>query len=256
MKRIRAIVVDDEQLARARICRLLAEEQELEVVAVCNNGQQAIAAIEETAPDLLFLDVQMPRMDGFEVLAAISRQRMPLVIFVTAFDQYAIRAFDVHAQDYLLKPFEERRFKDAVARAKKQLALTGRDGKDERLFDLLSSVQSSRKCLDAIMVRLPDRILFVKTEEIDWIEANDNYLRLHCGSACHTLRETMSALETKLDASKFVRIHRSTIVNLERVKEFRPWFNGDYLAILSDGAELKISRKYRQRVHDLLGQSL
>jgi two-component system LytT family response regulator len=178
---------------------------------------------------------------------------MPAVIFVTAYDRYALQAFEVHALDYLLKPFDRPRFQKALAHAREQLAREKTAGLNDRLVALLEDAPGSKKTLDRLVIKSAGRVFFVKTDEIDWIEAAGNYARIHVGSESHLLRETMSALEEKLDGNKFVRIHRSTIVNLERIQELQPWFHGDYVVILRNGRQLTLSRGYRQRMQELFG---
>lgn len=267
MKRIRAIIIDDEPLARERIRTLLREESDIEIAAECGDGRKAVAAIRRHAPDLVFLDVQMPELDGFGVLEAVGAERVPVVIFVTAYDKYALRAFDVHALDYLLKPFDRDRFHRALGRARAQLR-GQRDSADRRLLALLDEVRgavapaSSRtssgapRRLERLVVKSAGRVFFLRTEEIDWIESAGNYVKMHAGRDAHLVRETMSALEAQLDPAAFVRIHRSTIVNLARIRELQPMFHGDYTVLLRDGRELTLSRNYRDRLEKLLGRRI
>ena len=255
MAKIRALIVDDEHLARKKIRTLLAGEPEIEIIGECATGPAAVASLQQQSPDLLFLDVQMPGLDGFGVLQAVDPERWPVIIFVTAYDQYALRAFEVHALDYLLKPFDRARFQAAIQRAKDQIA--GRINRDlnEQLLALLKDLKIEPKPLERLVIKSTGRVFFLKTDEIDWIEAADNYVQLHAGSESLLLRETMSGLETQLDPAKFLRIHRSTIVNLERIQELKPWFHGEYLVILRDGTQLTLSRGYREKLHELLGKS-
>jgi two-component system, LytTR family, response regulator len=246
--------VDDEKLARRRIRRLLAAESDVEVIGECEDPKDAIAAIRQRAPDLLFLDVQMSEMDGFGVLESVGGSHTPAVIFVTAFDQYALRAFDVHALDYLLKPFDRARFRRALDRARAQLRQQAGTTLDHRLSALIESLGSRPKNLDRVVIKSAGRIMFLRTDEIDWIEAADNYVRLHVGQESHLLRETLGSLEARLDAAKFLRIHRSTLINVDRMKELQPWFHGDYVVILQDGTKLNLSRTYRDRVIQMLGE--
>jgi two-component system, LytTR family, response regulator len=252
MERIRALIVDDEKLARKRIRRLLASEADVEVIGESANGEEAAGAIAEFRPDLLFLDIQMPRMDGFALLESIGIERIPIVIFVTAYDEYAVRAFEVHAFDYLLKPFDRKRFRETVQRARMQLRRTQTGDLNERLHALLESLHARKRAAERIPVKTAGHVVFVKTQSIDWIEAADNYVCLHCGAETHALRETMNALEARLDANRFARIHRSTIVNVDRIKEMQPWFRGEYLVVLRDGTQLTMSRSYRERLKDTL----
>lgn len=252
---IRAIIVDDEPLARERIKRFLAADAEIEVIGECDEGRAAVEHVERLKPDLLFLDIQMPEVDGFGVLEAIDEAEMPAVVFITAYDQYALRAFDVHAVDYLLKPFDRLRFEKALKRAKQQIQQR-RDGEiDRRLISLLAHVRAEQKYLERVVIKSVGRVFFLKTDEIDWIEAEGNYVRLHAGGEAHLLRETMNRLETKLDPEKYLRIHRSTIVNIERIKELQPLFSGDYVVILRDGKQLTLSRSYRDKLLHLFGKS-
>jgi two-component system LytT family response regulator len=249
--------VDDEPLARQRIRSLLKGEPDFEIIGECANGREAAAAIRDQQPDLVFLDVQMPGMDGFSVLETVGPERMPAVIFVTAYDTYALRAFEVHALDYLLKPFDRQRFRNAIKRVKAEMDSRKNRSTSDRLGALLEDAraQAGRKFLDRVVIKSAGRVFFLRTDDIDWIEAAGNYLRLHAGGEMHLLRDTMNNLETRLNPEKFVRIHRSTIVNLERVKELNLMFHGDYLVVLQDGTELTLSRSYRLKLRELLGDS-
>lgn len=260
-KPIRAMIVDDEPLARASIRLLLREEREIEIVAEAGSGSEAVELIQQHRPDLLFLDIQMPGMNGFEVLERIDTAGIPAIIFVTAFDQYALRAFEVHALDYLLKPFDDARFEKALRQAKTQIEQREINQLSQKLFALLEDregkpAQEQRaersRYLTRLMIKSASRIFFLKVEEIDWIGAEDYYVKLHVGRKSHLLRETMNELEAKLDPEKFLRIHRSSIVNLDRVKEMHAHFNGDYVVLLDDGTELKLSRSRREQLQSLL----
>jgi two-component system LytT family response regulator len=252
--KIKTLIVDDETLGRRRIRRLLAAEADVEVIGECGDSQKAINLIQERNPDLLFLDIQMPGVDGFGVLESLPPKNAPAVIFVTAFDQYALRAFDVHALDYLLKPFDRARFRRALDRARAQIRHQAGAVLDHRISTLLDNLGNKPKHMDRVVIKSAGRIMFLRTDEIDWIEAADNYVRLHVGVESHLLRETLGSLEGRLDASKFMRIHRSTVVNIDRMKELQPWFHGDYVVILEDGTRLNLSRTYRDRVIELLGE--
>jgi two-component system LytT family response regulator len=256
MRRFKVLIVDDERLSRQRIRRLLAFEPECAIAGECENGRDAVRALARERPDILFLDVQMPELDGFEVLHAIQESR-PLIIFTSAFDEYALRAFEVHAFDYLLKPFDRRRFRESLHRAKIHLTRERSESPDARLASLIEHFANGRRTPDRIAVRNGGRVVFVKVGEIDWVEASDNYVCLHCGSETHVLRETMGQLEARLDPARFVRVHRSAIVNLDRIKELQPWFRGDYRVILRDGTELTLTRSHRERLESrlLLGAS-
>jgi two-component system LytT family response regulator len=254
-KTIRTLIVDDEPLARRRIRRMLARHPEVDVIGECANGREAIAAIREQQPALVFLDVQMPEVDGFAVLKQISAEAMPLVIFVTAYDQYALRAFDVYALDYLLKPFDRRRFDQALQRAKSRL-FNERSDVGERALALLEELRAQQSHLERMVIKAGGRAFFLKTEEIDWVEAEGKYVRLHVGKDSYLVREAISQIEAQLDPKRFMRIHRSTIVNLDRVRELQPWFHNDYRVILRDGTELMLSRSCRKRLGELLGNPL
>lgn len=257
MARIRTVIVDDEPIARRGLRTQLAAEKDFEIVAECRSGREAVAVIQQTAPDLVFLDVQMPELDGFEVIEAISAERMPAVIFVTAYDKYALRAFDVHAIDYLLKPFDVERFSRALQRARQQVERRSIQDLSQRLKGLLDDLQTAptRKYAERLVIKTSGRIFFLSTAEIDWIEAADNYVRIHSGRDEHLLRETMSSLEKRLDPDQFMRIHRSRIVNIRRVKELQPLFRGEYEVRLEDGTRLESGRGYRANLQQLFGQA-
>jgi two-component system LytT family response regulator len=248
---IRAVIVDDEPLARKRIHDLLRQDQEVEIVGECGGSGEALELLEREKPDLLFLDVQMPEVDGFELLEAMEGV-VPAVIFVTAYDKYALRAFDAQAVDYLLKPFNESRFQQAVQRAKERIRKSDGGQMNVELMSLLKDVQAGRKPTERLVIKSGGRVLFLKAGEIDYVEAAGNYLNLYVGKETHLIRETMQSLESRLDPERFLRIHRSTIVNLERIKELQPWFGGEYVVILRDGRKLTLSRTYRARVQQLL----
>jgi two-component system, LytTR family, response regulator len=284
---MRVLIVDDESLARQRVRRLLKAEVDVDVVGEAESGHEAVAMIRALRPDLVCLDVQMPGLDGFGVLRELDGGHVPMVLFVTAYDEHAQRAFDVHAVDYVLKPVDEERFKVAFEKARKQRANAVAA---ERLGELLETVRrladggaalaDAREAASAsagsdvlanavpgangggggtgryasrILVKQDGRMFFVKTADIDWIEADRNYVRLHVGSTAHTIRERISGIEATLDPRLFARIHRSTIVNLNRVREMQQWFSGDYVVILDDGTRLRLSRHYRDRVEKQVG---
>ncbi len=248
------MIVDDEPPARDLIATLLREEPDVQVVGECRDGRSAVAAIERLSPDLIFLDVQMPGLDGFGVLTALPLERWPLVIFVTAYDQHAVRAFEVHALDYLLKPFEYDRLRQAVQRARAHFSQ--RDGATQqgRLLALLQDLQRQAQTWDRLAVREDRCVTFLRPDGIDWIEAEGNYLRLHAGKKSYLLRETMNAAEVRLAAKKFLRVSRSVLVNLERVKEWQPLFHGDSVVILEDGTRLTVSRVYRESLDRLIAR--
>jgi two-component system LytT family response regulator len=251
---IRTIIVDDVDLARERI-KILLDDPELEIVGECANGREAVAAIRDLQPDLVFLDVQMPRIGGFDVIEIIGVERMPAVIFVTAYDEFALRAFEINAVDYLLKPFDEERLKKAVARAKREIrrAEPAREIA-ERLRGLLKEVRPEPKYLRRIPVKSARGTTLISTEEIDWINAAGHYLEIHAGRETHLIRERLSQIEQRLDPETFVRIHRSTIVNLDRIKSMHPLFNGDHLIMLKNGRELNLSRTYHEKLMLILAR--
>jgi two-component system LytT family response regulator len=254
--KLRALIADDEPLARRRLERLLEQEPEAELVAACGSGPDAVEAVKLHAPDLLFLDVQMPDLDGFGVLEALGNDIPPAVIFVTAFDAYAIQAFEANALDYLLKPFDADRFHRAFQRAEERIRRPGPEAAPAQLAQLLESLTRQRTTAERLAIRAEGRVYFVRVADIDWIETASNYVRLHSGKTSHLLRESLSSLETRLDPERFLRIHRTTIVNVERLRELQPWFSGEFIAILQDGTRLKVSRGYRDRVARWLGQAL
>ncbi len=250
--RIRVLIVDDEPPARRAVARLLEREPQVEVVGQCGDGESAVNAILHENPDLVFLDVQLPEMDGFEVASEVGARRMPTTIFVTAYDRYALRAFDTEAIDYLLKPIGRERFARALARAKQRIAERPNRAAAERLAALLDHVTTQDRYRERLPVAEHGRILFVKTSEIDWVEADGNYSRLHVGARHHQIRETLTNLENKLNPRDFLRIHRSTIVNVHRIKEIQPWFHGYHVVLLANGQELRMSR-YQKDVAKRLG---
>jgi two-component system LytT family response regulator len=244
--KIKTLIVDDEPLARERVRSLLVKEPDVEIVAECANGEEAVAAVRQHAPELLFLDVQMPGLTGFEVLEALGAERLPIVIFVTAYDQHALKAFEVHALDYLLKPFKQARFRQAVQRAREQIENKQAGAASQRLLEMLSSRQPEKGRLTRLVVKENDRVLFVRTEQIDYIESAGNYLVVHVGKQSHVIRETLTALEGQLAPEKFLRISRSAIVNVERIKELQPLFNGEHIVVLHDGKRLPMTRGLRE----------
>lgn len=244
--KMRVLIVDDEPWARKRIATLLKPDKDVEIVKECAGGEEAIRAIIECAPDLVFLDVQMPEVDGFEVLDAIGPEHMPLVIFATAYDRYAIQAFDAQAIDYLLKPFDEERFRKALNRARRELE--GKTSSEKSLAKLLESMRGERRYVRRLVAKSGGRVLFLKLTDIDWLEATGNYVTLHSGKESHMLRTTMNALEPRLDPAQFARIHRSSIVNLDHVREMQPLFRGEHVLILKDGTQLNVGRAYRARL--------
>lgn len=251
---IRTLIVDDEPLARERLRKLLLKHSDIEIVGECSNGLEAIQTVREKSPDLMFLDVQMPELDGFGVVEKLEPQKMPAIIFVTAHDKFALQAFDVHALDYLLKPFDSERFQKALDRARQRLRNQQGNELNRQIADLLADLRGGAKAADRLAIKTGGRVVLLKIEDIDWVEAADNYVSLHVGSESHLYRETMSALESRLPTDRFMRISRSTIVNLERIKELQPLFHGEYSIILRNGTRLTLSRSYRDKLQHLLGK--
>ncbi|MDB4951430.1 MAG: yehT 1 [Gemmatimonadetes bacterium] len=250
---IRALIVDDEPLARERIRLMLAEHPDVQVVGECEHGAEAVERILETSPDLVFLDVQMPGMDGFGVLEAVGPAAVPAVIFVTAYDRYALRAFEAHALDYLLKPFERDRFRLALERARAHLGSHGERELERRLQRLLDEMHARPRFPARLTVRSGTRISFVGTHEVDWIEAEANYARLHVAERSYLVRDTMGGMEARLDPAQFVRIHRSTIVRIDKIREVEASVQGEYIVVLQDGTRLTSSRSYRRKLVELMG---
>jgi two-component system LytT family response regulator len=256
VKCIQALIVDDEPLARERIRDMLETDSEIEIIGECASVQEAIEAIDQNPPDLIFLDVEMPGKDGFAMLDELEPGRIPAIIFVTAYDQYAVRAFEVYALDYLLKPFDRERFEKAVRRAKAHVQNEKSENITERILSALEEIKARPVHLERLVIKMNGHVFFVKTEEIDWLEAEGNYVRLHAGKESYLLRDTISALESQMDPRRFVRVHRSAIVNIDRIQELQPWFHGEYRIILREGVQLTLSRSYREKLHELLGRSL
>ena len=254
---IRTLVVDDEPLGRERITALLAEESDIEVIGECGDGPSAMEAIKRESPHLVFLDVQMPERDGFDVMASLGESRLPLVVFVTAYDNYALKAFEVRALDYLLKPFDRGRFGRAMERVRSELSHRESDELAQRVLAMAGEYKAARPSpSDRLVIKSGGRVFFLRAREIDWIEAAGNYLKVHVGSESHMIRQTMAAIEEQLDPAMFFRIHRSQIVNLDRIKEMQPLFNGEYEVVLRTGARLTLSRGYREKLQSRLGGAL
>ena len=253
---IRVLVVDDEPLAREKIRAMAADDPEIRVVGECSNGAEAIEAIQTIRPDLILLDVQMPEVGGFAVLEALKDEWLPPVIFITAYDHYAVRAFEFHALDYLLKPFDRERFQTAIERAKRQIRRDSGARMDARILALLEEMRETPRYSERLVVKTGGRVFFLNTDEIDWVEAEGNYVSIHTGKKSYLLRETITGLESQLDPKEFVRIHRSAIVRLDRIKELQPWSHGEYHVLLQDGTRLTLSRSYRDKLQSALGNSL
>ncbi|MGE5314935.1 MAG: LytR/AlgR family response regulator transcription factor [Acidobacteriota bacterium] len=255
---LQVILIDDEPLAIQKLRHFIKGQEDVEILDECSNGQDALKSIRELKPDLIFLDIQMPEMDGFAMLRELSDEEMPRVIFVTAYDEFALRAFEVHAIDYLLKPFDRARFEEALSHAR-ELLVQKPQAPDElhtQLRSLLDVMGQSHQGSGRLMIKCEGRVLFMKTDDIDWFEAAGNYIKVHCGSETHLLRETMSSLLTQLDPAKFLRIHRGTIVNLDRIREMHPWFNGEYKIFLTTNAQLIMSRGCHEQFIRTFGKPL
>jgi two-component system, LytTR family, response regulator len=254
---MRAIIADDERLAREKLRILLASEPNIKLVAECHDGQQALSAIRTYRADLLLLDIQMPGMDGFQVLNELSPEEMPVVIFTSAYDQYAIRAFEAHALDYLLKPFDQERLHHAIERARLELNKSRDREITHRILDLLSQVKSEMPTPSSegrLVIRAKGRVVFLNLSEIDWIEASANYVRLNAGKESHLFRETIGRVSERLNPSHFVRVHRSTIVNVRKIKELIPVNSGEYIVVLKNGKELSCSRSYRAALESMIAK--
>ena len=254
-QKIRTLVADDEPIARARVLSLLQSEGDIELVGECATGDETKAAIEQGNLDLLFLDIQMPGMTGIELARSLQANGMPAVVFVTAHNQYAVEAFEVHALDYLLKPFSSDRFRAALGHARDHLAKR-RSARDDGAKAGVTAGDGAAGHRNRIMVKSGGRIHFIRTSDIDWCDAAGNYVRMHVGQQEYLVRETMNHLESQLDAQQFVRIHRSTIVNLDRIQEMQPSFSGEFLVRLRDGTRLTLSRGYRDAVQSQLGRPI
>jgi two-component system LytT family response regulator len=251
---IRTVIVDDERLARQKVRALLAHDADIDIIRECANAADAIDAVKSEHPDLLLLDVEMPGENGFDVLRRLRGERMPVVIFITAHDEYAVRAFEVEAVDYLLKPFDRKRFDEAMRRAKKLLQ-SDRDEIEARLLRVLESLAPSKR-LDHFVVKSRDRAFFIAVSDTDYIEAEGKYVRVHSSAGAHLVRESIGEVEERLDARKFLRIHRGTIVNVKRIAEIHRGFGGNLFVILRDGTRLTMSRRYRARIREVTGMDV
>jgi len=251
---MRTLIVDDERLARQKIRTLLASHPDVEIIGECKNGLEAVEAIRAEKPELVFLDIQMPGLDGFEVLTKLDGGPLPLFIFVTAHNQHAIRAFDVNALDYLLKPFERSRFEMALQRVRERLSQPRDALMGAQILELLQELRQPSRFLERMLIKHEGRSFFVKTVDIEWIEAADNYVSIHTRKESHLIRETMAGLEKQLDPGRFVRVHRSAIVNIDSIQEIRQMFHGDYAILLTSGREVPFGRAYRDRLRSLSGK--
>src|ERR1700733_7263019 len=256
---VRTVIADDERLARQKLLILLESEPQVKVVAECQDGRQAVSAIRSFRPDMLLLDIQMPDLDGFQVLSEISAEEMPVVIFTSAYDQYAIRAFEANALDYLLKPFDQDRLHHAVERARSELYKSRNSEITHRILSLLSQVRSTTlpasQRNNRLVIKVNGRVVFLDLARIDWVEAAANYVRLNVGKESYVLRETLGGISERLDAKQFVRIHRSMIVNISKIKELIPVNSGEYVVVLKSGKELSCSRGYRSGLRGIVEQS-
>jgi two-component system, LytTR family, response regulator len=248
--KIRTLIVDDEPLAREWVRNGLQNEPELEVIGECGDGFDAVKMIASEKPDLVLLDVQMPGLDGFGVLASVDPESLPAVVFVTAFDRYALKAFEAHAVDYLMKPFSSERLHEAVERARAAIDRSSSKNLKAALNALLHDIQRERAYPEWLLIKKEERSVFLRVADIDWIESARNNVRLHVGKEVFVYHETTNGIEARLDPRGFFRIHRSTIVNIDRIREMHPWFNGDYAVTLKDGTRLTLSSTYRERLKD------
>ena len=259
---VRTVIADDEHLARQKLAILLDAEPQVQIVAECQNGRQTIAAIRALQPDLLLLDIQMPDLDGFQVLSEMSSEQMPVVVFTSAYDEYAIRAFEAHALDYLLKPFDHRRLHNALERVRAEFRRTREREITQRILGLLAQVRSGRGTQpastydDRIVIKVNGRVVFLDLDDIDWVEAAANYVRFNVGKESYLFRETISRIAERLDPKLFVRIHRSTTVNIRKIKELISVNSGEYVVVLKGGKELSCSRGYRSALHEIVERGI
>jgi len=253
--KIRVLIVDDEPLARKKIQNLLKNHSDIEVVGECSNGIEAVDSVKSLRPDLVFLDIQIPHLNGLKVSEALSGPDSPLIIFVTAYDQHAVRAFDLQALDFVLKPYDRERFEKALTRAKNQIREKRNNDLGPQILAMLNELRERPKYLDRIAMKDGSRVFFIKREDIDWISAEGNYVRLHLSKESYLYRENLTNLITQLDPAKFRRIHRSTVINLDRIQELRSGSYGDYTITLISGVELTVGRSFRDELRELLGKS-
>jgi two-component system LytT family response regulator len=257
MNPIRLLIVDDEPLARAGVRRLLQDDEGIEVIGECGDGAEAVVAILDQQPDAVLLDIKMPEMNGLDVVRTIGVERMPLTVFITAYDEHALRAFELHAVDYLLKPFDDERFNQTMARVKREVRTRAAAHLSEKLLHVLQDTQpKTQKYLTRIVVRGDGRTVLLRASDVEWIEAADYYARIHAAGKSHLLRETMNELEEKLDPELFFRVHRSAIINLEKVREIQPYTRGEHVVIMASGAKVRLSRGRREKLEERLGQRL
>jgi two-component system LytT family response regulator len=252
--RYEALIVDDEPLARRSIRKCLKAFPEFEVVGECGDGESAVEAIRQHRPDLLFLDIQLPEFDGFDVVRTVGKHEMPVTIFVTAYDRYALQAFESQSLDYLLMAFSDDRFLDALQHSTRTLEMGKQQAPIQQIMQLLEQMNRTKDYLERIPIPSKGRFLFLHVRDLDWIEAEGNYLRLHSNRASHLIRGNMNEMEARLDPARFMRIHRSTIVNLQRIREVQPWFHGHHRVVMNNGQELKLSRYQKDKLRLLLGK--
>lgn len=263
-EKLKIIIIDDEPLAREKIRTFLEAEDDIEVIEECKNSAEAIAAIKELKPDLIFLDIKMPGMNGFEMLESLKLKVLPIIIFTTAYDKYALKAFEVHALDYLLKPFDRDRFQLTLNRARKHLSNKHIEVSSKKILEALNDLkerkgenpqsQKEEKFLDKIVIKTSDKIYFIKTSEIEWLEASGNYVKFFANGSSHLTRDTMNAMEKKLNPENFVRIHRSVIINSDFIKELKPWFNGEYEVYMKNKTKFVSGRTYKDNIEKLLSE--
>ena len=250
---VRALIVDDEPLARAHLRSLLRDRGDVDVIGECGDGRSAIDQIRKLTPELVLLDIQMPELDGLDVIREVGPTEMPAVVFVTAYDEHALAAFEVHAFDYILKPVSRQRFTQAIDRVVGLIRTDVTAERPERPLEaLIEAMRSEQTALDRIAVKADGRVVFIRVNEIDWIEADDDLVRIHTGKVVHAHRSTLTHLEERLPASKFLRVHRSTLVNVDRIREIQPWFQGDWVLILADGTRLHSGKSYRSKVREYI----
>ena len=252
MNTIRTLIVDDEVLARDKLAIFLQEEKDFEIVGQCKNGIEALEALDASYPDLLFLDIQMPEMDGMELLRTIDVQKIPCIILVTAYDDYAIKAFEYHALDYLLKPFDRERFLMTIKRIREQMLLHSQGNNNTQLLSYLKASLPGKKYVEKVVVKDGGKIFFVKTKDIEWVESAGNYLKLHVGKTIHMIRETMSAFEKKLNPQEFVRVHRSSLVNIDTIHNLENWGNTEFIITLNSGHKVQSGRSYYTAIRQKL----
>lgn len=250
--KISVVIVDDEPLARHGLREIIGSENDLAVVAEASDGEEALRSISKHSPDVVFLDIQMPEVDGFDVIRALPKKKIPLIVFVTAYDEFAVKAFASHALDYILKPFDAERIRTALHRVREMIKLKTNASYSEKLLEALQTLHSPKKYIERVMVRHAGKISFVPVDEILWIEAASDYIVLHTKKGKHTTREMIGSIELQLDPSRFIRIHRSVIVNIEAVRELQPLHHGEYSMLMTEGTTLTVSRTYKDRISTLI----